>query len=58
MARPIELQLSCHMTAAVWWQMHLDAEVKEIVTIYCEVHAKHLNTHSLQCFSILQEMAQ
>jgi len=26
--------------------------------IYCEVHAKHLNTHSLQYFSILQEMAQ
>ena len=50
MDRPIELQLRCHTTAAVWWQMLPDAEVKEIVTIYCEVHAKHLNTRSLQCF--------
>jgi len=38
------------MTAAVWWQRLFDAEVKETVTVYCEFHAEHLNTHSLQCF--------
>jgi len=32
MARPVELQSRCHMTAAVGWQMLLDAEVKDIVT--------------------------
>jgi hypothetical protein len=46
------------MTAAVWWQMLLDAEVKETVTVYCEVHAEHLNTHNLHCFLILQKMVQ
>jgi hypothetical protein len=46
MDRPVELQLRCDMTAAVWWQMLFDAEVKEIVTVYCEVHAKHENAHT------------